>query len=112
MTTSDLTAMTKPWESSQKTADSVYSEFFFQGDEELKLGLPISANLMDRKNMPEIPSMQVGFFNAIVIPAFELMAATVPETEILSESVKQNLMKWKELLDEKVHYEFGLTIKK
>jgi hypothetical protein len=104
MTCSDLTAMTKPWESSRQTADSVYAEFFYQGDEERRLGLPISANLMDRNNMHEIPSMQVGFFTAIVTPAFELLAGTLPKTKVLLDAVKDNYVQWKNLLESKVQY--------
>ncbi len=84
---------------------SRYEEFFYQGDEERKLGLPLSANLMDRANEPEIPSMQIGFFSAIVIPAFELMAAVLPETSALFNNVIENREHWKELMDSKCKYQ-------
>ena len=105
MTCSDLTSMTKPWESSRKTAESVYSEFFFQGDEERRLGLPLSANLMDRNNVHEIPSMQVGFYTGIVTPAFELLSGIFPQTKTLLEQVQNNFNHWKELLDSGIKYE-------
>ena len=84
-----------------------YEEFFYQGDEERKLGLPLSANLMDRGNEHEIPTMQIGFFSGIVIPAFELMAGVLPETVVLYESVKNNHAKWKELMDSKCKYQMS-----
>jgi cAMP and cAMP-inhibited cGMP 3',5'-cyclic phosphodiesterase 10 len=107
MTCSDLTAMTKPWNSSRKTADSVYSEFFYQGDEEKKLGVPISANVMNRDNEGEIPAMQTGFYTAIVMPAFNLLSAVLPETSTLSDRATENYQKWKELQDAKIEYKIG-----
>ncbi len=65
MTCCDLAAMYKPWASCLDTADHVYEEFFLQGDEEMRMGLPFSAELMDRKKLPEIPRMQVDFYNFI-----------------------------------------------
>ncbi|KAJ3076681.1 hypothetical protein HDU98_001143 [Podochytrium sp. JEL0797] len=62
LTCSDLSAMSKKWENSKMAAESVYvmySEFFTQGDEEKKLGLPFSAEIMNRENEPKIPKMQV-----------------------------------------------------
>jgi hypothetical protein len=59
---------------------------------------------MDRANEPQIPNMQIGFFSAIVLPAFELMKGVLPETNVLFESVQANHAKWKELDESKRTY--------
>jgi hypothetical protein len=59
MTCSDLSSMFKPWVDAQHTAESVYKEFFEQGDKERALGLNYSSELMNRENEKEIPRMQV-----------------------------------------------------
>ncbi len=80
-------------------------EFFEQGDAERKLGLPYSANLMDRSNINQIPKMQDDFFNVIVLPAFELLQKCLPETEALLKNIRLNHTKWKELLETKTAYQ-------
>jgi hypothetical protein len=59
MTCSDLSAMFKRFEDTMKTALVVMQEFFAQGDEEKKLGIPFSSDLMNRENEYQIPKMQV-----------------------------------------------------
>lgn len=57
---------------SDKWSDLLRQEFFLQGDEEKRLGLPISP-LCDRETV-RFASSQVGFFTIIVQPTFTLMA--------------------------------------
>jgi 3',5'-cyclic-nucleotide phosphodiesterase len=54
-------------------------EFFAQGDEETKLGMPISPNC-DRKTTKPSES-QVGFIKYVVEPAYEVMAMFIPFVE-------------------------------
>jgi hypothetical protein len=82
-----------------------YLEFFEQGDAERKLGLPYSANLMDRSNVNQIPKMQDDFFNVIVLPAFELMFQCLPETKNILSAVQANHAIWKDLMDKKIPYQ-------
>jgi len=96
--------MSKPWESTRIVADAVYSEFFAQGDEEKRLGLPLSSHLVDRNKKSEIPSMQHTFFVNVVIPAFEILSYHIPETAIFVEKVKSNQARWKELMDKGIDY--------
>ncbi|KAJ3289103.1 hypothetical protein HDU79_004304 [Rhizoclosmatium sp. JEL0117] len=108
LTCSDLSAMSKKWENSKKTADSVYSEFFAQGDEEKKLGLPISADIMNRENEPQIPKMQVDFYKFIVFPAFEIFNGIVgPKCDHLMNEVKNNATNWAQLAENGVKYKVG-----
>ncbi len=79
MTCSDLAAMYKPFEAARHTAESVYEEFFQQGDEEQRLGMNYTSELTDRSKATEIPRMQVGFYNFVVIPAFEALQSLLGE---------------------------------
>jgi cAMP and cAMP-inhibited cGMP 3',5'-cyclic phosphodiesterase 10 len=90
MTCCDLTSMYKPFEGARHTANSVYEEFFQQGDQEKSLNIPYTSELTDRSKQSEIPRMQVGFYNFVVIPAFESLYS------ILGEPVKNLLVACKE----------------
>ncbi|KAJ3275142.1 cGMP-specific 3',5'-cyclic phosphodiesterase [Terramyces sp. JEL0728] len=107
MTCSDLSAMYKPWETTKHTADAVYEEFFLQGDEEKRLGMPFSSELTNRENSTDIPRMQVEFYNFVVIPAFSLLSKFI-DHQIVKEfhsSILENKAKWQELHDNKTRYE-------
>ena len=54
-------------------------EFFEQGDEEAKLGLPISPNC-DRSTT-NTPESQVGFIRFVVEPAYEVLCSFIPFVE-------------------------------
>ncbi|KAI9329222.1 hypothetical protein DFJ73DRAFT_631407 [Zopfochytrium polystomum] len=108
MTCTDLSSMYKEWDDVQHTADAVYSEFFAQGHEEKKLGVPISAPVMDPDNEPEIPRLQVGFYASIVTPAYESLCALLgPRADFLLEGVRKNENKWRELMLSGVPYRIG-----
>ncbi|KAI8902955.1 hypothetical protein BC833DRAFT_4356 [Globomyces pollinis-pini] len=108
MTCSDLAAMYKPFEINRHTADTVYQEFFLQGDEEKKMGLPYSADLMNREKEPEIPRMQVDFMNFVVIPAFECLQSMLGEPVThLVDGVKKNCDNWRELMNASGPYKMG-----
>ncbi|KAJ3323585.1 cGMP-specific 3',5'-cyclic phosphodiesterase [Boothiomyces sp. JEL0866] len=110
MTCSDLAAMYKPWETTKHTADAVYEEFFLQGDEEKRLGMPYSSELTNRDNASDIPRMQVGFYNFVVIPAFDLLLKFI-DHQIVKEfhsNILVNKSKWQELHDSKAKYEHKL----
>mmetsp|Transcript_8873 Transcript_8873/g.21201 ORF Transcript_8873/g.21201 Transcript_8873/m.21201 type:complete len:535 (-) Transcript_8873:51-1655(-) len=57
---------------SDKWSDLLRQEFFLQGDQEKRLGLPVSP-LCDRETV-RFASSQVGFFTIIVQPTFTLLA--------------------------------------
>lgn len=105
MTCCDLSAMYKPFSNAKHTASSVYEEFFQQGDEEQRLGLPYSSELTDRKNAKEIPRMQVGFYNFVVTPAFESLYSILgaPVKEMLN-GVTNNKKEWERLQESGMPY--------
>ncbi|KAJ3314105.1 cGMP-specific 3',5'-cyclic phosphodiesterase [Boothiomyces sp. JEL0838] len=110
MTCSDLAAMYKPWETTKHTADAVYEEFFLQGDEEKRLGMPYSSELTNRNNASEIPRMQVGFYDFVVIPAFDLLIKFLDHSIIkeLHSNILVNKAKWQELHASNTKYEHKL----
>ena len=64
----DISNPAKDLEQSRKWSARVTAEFFAQGDEERKLGLPIS--MFCDRTTPTIEKCQVGFINFIVGPLF------------------------------------------
>ncbi|KAJ3389913.1 hypothetical protein HDU84_008159 [Entophlyctis sp. JEL0112] len=105
MTCSDLSAMSKKWENSWRTANSVYAEFFLQGDQEKRLGVPFTAEIMNRENEPRIPKMQVDFYEHIVLPAFSIFCGLAgPKTHKLIDDVTINAKKWADLAASGVPY--------
>ena len=98
MTCCDLSSMTKSFEFTRKVANHVYEEFFLQGDQERKLGLGYSSEIMDRSKMAEIPRMQVDFLKFVVIPAFEILYDFLGDAiSPWMKTLNQNLNQWKEM---------------
>ncbi|OXA43537.1 hypothetical protein Fcan01_21462 [Folsomia candida] len=68
----DISHPGKPWRMHKKFADTILDEFFLQGDEEAKLGLPFSP-LCDR-NTVLIPESQISFIEFIVEPSLSILS--------------------------------------
>ncbi|KAJ3108147.1 hypothetical protein HDU97_002059 [Phlyctochytrium planicorne] len=108
MTCVDLSAMFKPWEKAMHIANSVYEEFFEQGDEEKKLGLTYSSEVMNRENVAQIPRMQVDFYDHIVTPAFEsLHDILLSPSDFIIDRIRKNHENWRQLRDSNVPYSIG-----
>ncbi|XP_013384526.1 probable 3',5'-cyclic phosphodiesterase pde-5 [Lingula anatina] len=104
MTSCDLCASFKPWDTQQETVKVIFEEFYIQGDEEKKQGLtPIEMMDRDRKDM--LPQLEVGFLVGICLPCYELLAQVLPPTSPMVEGAKANLEKWKELADKQKELE-------
>ncbi|KAJ3339758.1 hypothetical protein HDU83_007502 [Entophlyctis luteolus] len=77
--------------------DRVMEEFFLQGEEELRMGLPISM-FMDRATT-SVPKCQIGFIDFIVFPLFEVWASFMESDVALHlENIQSNRRYWKEQL--------------
>uniref|UniRef100_A0A8C9NWT2 Phosphodiesterase n=1 Tax=Spermophilus dauricus TaxID=99837 RepID=A0A8C9NWT2_SPEDA len=72
MTACDLSAITKPWPIQQRIAELVAAEFFDQGDRERKELNIEPTDLMNREKKNKIPSMQVGFIDAVCLQLYEV----------------------------------------
>ncbi|KAI8773708.1 3,5-cyclic phosphodiesterase pde-5 isoform X1 [Biomphalaria glabrata] len=98
MTACDLCAMYKPWDVQLSLVYIIMEEFWQQGDEEKRRGL-VPIQMMDRDKKEELPMLEVGFIQSICIPCYELMYSVMPETQPMLTGARENLRKWKELMD-------------
>lgn len=91
----DIGHAAKPFELELRWADLVTQEFHNQGDQEIKLGIPVSF-LCDRKTA-NIPCSQVGFIQGIVLPTFVLVHSMLPEIEEYLKLIKNSKEEWEKL---------------
>lgn len=91
----DIGHAAKPFKLELLWADLVTQEFHNQGDKEKELGLPISF-LCDRKST-NLPASQMGFIEGIVLPAFILAYAFLPEIEEYIDLIKKSKAEWEKL---------------
>lgn len=84
----DISNPTKPWVVYNKWTELVMKEFWHQGDEEKKLGLPVSF-LCDRKTT-KIPNAQIGFMEGIVLPMLSTVVNFFPNLSFLLINCRQN----------------------
>nr|CAH7748344.1 unnamed protein product [Callosobruchus chinensis] len=97
MTSCDLSGMCKPFIVAKNLCDSVYKEFYNQGDLEKKMGLtPLS--LMDRDKSANVPEDQVQFLSVIVIPCVELLKNVLPNTWELHNEALTLKGTWQEII--------------
>eukprot|EP00934_Nitzschia_sp_Nitz4_P007846 Nitzschia sp. Nitz4//scaffold28_size193895//34984//36783//NITZ4_001632-RA/size193895-processed-gene-0.215-mRNA-1//1//CDS//3329545883//7836//frame0 len=90
----DISNQAKTLEISKMWTDRCLDEFFEQGDEEKRLGLPVSP-LCDRDTTQRADS-QVGFIEYVVSPAFQVLASFLPEVETtVLPILEANLAYWK-----------------
>ena len=67
----------------------VFKEFFYQGEQEKKLGLPVTP-FMDRASA-SIPKAQQGFLKFICQPLFKAIGTVVPAVQLPNEHMEANL---------------------
>ncbi|KAI9360474.1 hypothetical protein DFJ73DRAFT_656215 [Zopfochytrium polystomum] len=94
----DVNNPTKTIELSKKWTDMIMEEFFMQGDEEKRLGLPIS--MMNNRESTDVPKCQIGFIDFIVFPLFEAWSCFMLEdVKVQMENILANKAYWKALAD-------------
>ncbi|XP_075469782.1 cGMP-specific 3',5'-cyclic phosphodiesterase [Ascaphus truei] len=99
MTACDLSAITKPWPVQQRIAELVASEFYDQGDKERRELNIEPIDLMNREKKDKIPSMQVGFIDAVCLQLYEALTQVSEACFPLLDGCRQNKQKW-QLLSE------------
>lgn len=94
----DISNPLRPWPICCDWSTLVCQEFFRQGDEEKKRGLPVSPN-MDRDCVTQ---MMVGmqFGDYIVGPYFGLFATLFPRADTLVQQLKKNRIEWQNMDEE------------
>mmetsp|Transcript_83377 Transcript_83377/g.231402 ORF Transcript_83377/g.231402 Transcript_83377/m.231402 type:complete len:512 (-) Transcript_83377:70-1605(-) len=110
----DISNPAKPARLSETWTDLLKQEFFMQGDEEKRLGLPVSP-LCDRCNT-SFATSQVGFIQFVVRPTFELLQELAPITKVaIFPEIDSNVATWEErkqreeVLPQKFASDPGLT---
>ncbi|KAJ3094979.1 cAMP-specific 3',5'-cyclic phosphodiesterase 4A [Phlyctochytrium planicorne] len=77
----DVSNLTKDWAIYDRWLERIMAEFFRQGDDEKKLGLPVSP-FMDRETV-QIASSQISFLDFICLPMYETFTRVAQIPEIL-----------------------------
>ncbi|XP_035408485.1 cGMP-specific 3',5'-cyclic phosphodiesterase isoform X6 [Cygnus atratus] len=100
MTACDLSAITKPWPVQQRIAELVATEFFDQGDKERKELNIEPTDLMNREKKNKIPSMQVGFIDAVCLQLYEALTHVSEACYPLLDGCRKNRQKWQSLAEQ------------
>ncbi|KAJ3048826.1 High affinity cAMP-specific 3',5'-cyclic phosphodiesterase 7A, partial [Rhizophlyctis rosea] len=90
----DINNPAKPLEGCRRWTDMIMEEFFMQGEEEKRKGVPISP-MMDREKT-DIPKCQIGFIDFIILPLFEAWSGFMLEDlDPLIANIQNNKAYWK-----------------
>ena len=92
----DISNVSRPFELADKWCDILNNEFFRQGDLEKESGIGLTSPLNDRENSDK-PKSQIGFYNFICLPLYQVVARIFPELQVNVDSLKSNLEQWKKL---------------
>ncbi|KAI9099265.1 Pde4d2 in complex with inhibitor Npv [Phlyctochytrium arcticum] len=87
----DVSNPTKCWALYERWCHLILEEFFRQGDQEKRMGIPVSP-YMDRDNL-NIPSSQSGFIEFVVSPLFEAFDKYAPIPHII-QTLQRNREFW------------------
>eukprot|EP00727_Mastigamoeba_balamuthi_P006847 m51a1_g2783 hypothetical protein (1065) ;mRNA; r:10707-15197 len=94
----DLSNSMRSWDTYSKWTAQICHEFFLQGEQEKKLGMPVSP-FMD-KETTSIPKMQSTFLEYIAQPLVESMCKVMPAARVLYDNVSANLATWKKKMQD------------
>ncbi|KAJ3195416.1 High affinity cAMP-specific 3',5'-cyclic phosphodiesterase 7A [Irineochytrium annulatum] len=105
----DINNPAKPNEYCKRWTDLICEEFFRQGDEEEKKGLPVS--LFMGRHTTDIPKCQIGFIDFIVQPLFEAWSGFMMEDlKTQMENITYNKAYWKAKSEKLSHSVAGSQI--
>eukprot|EP00742_Colponemidia_sp_Colp-10_P008293 GILJ01008968.1.p1 GENE.GILJ01008968.1~~GILJ01008968.1.p1 ORF type:complete len:844 (+),score=127.17 GILJ01008968.1:68-2533(+) len=94
----DVSNPAKPKDIYLNWVSLVMEEFFRQGDEEKRLGLPISM-FMDRSTA-NVAKCQFGFIDVIVQPLFAVAQQVLPNLSVVCAQLSTNFSYWQTILEE------------
>ncbi|CAK1585133.1 unnamed protein product [Parnassius mnemosyne] len=98
MTTSDLSGCCKPFGIAKAITESIYEEFYNQGDRERIMGYtPLS--MMDRKRRINQPAEQIQFLSVVVLPCLMLLSNIFPNTSPLIDNCRKTQEGWHEEIE-------------
>merc|ERR1712061_697307 len=96
----DISNSMKPFKICKVWAWKVLDEFFRQGDEEKKLGIPVQA-LNDREKVNR-PFSQIGFIEFLVSPLVHIFIRVFPPTGSYAMAAADNIQTWLTIWSEEV----------
>jgi len=91
----DVSNPCRSWETSQGWGMKVIEEFFAQGDEERKLGIPVQF-LNDRFKLNK-PNSQIGFIEFMIAPFFFAQIKLWPPLAEMGDELITNLSNWENM---------------
>lgn len=94
----DISNPTKPFNIYDNWADRVMNEFYLQGDQEKKLGIPVSF-LCDRDTTSKAQG-QLGFIDGVVSPFFNSLVEIFPGLSFLITNLRINKEEYKKRKDD------------
>ncbi|XP_068617284.1 cAMP and cAMP-inhibited cGMP 3',5'-cyclic phosphodiesterase 10A-like [Battus philenor] len=98
MTTSDLSGCCKPFGVAKAITESIYEEFYNQGDRERAMGYtPLS--MMDRRRRINQPAEQIQFLSVVVLPCLMLLTNIFPNTCQLMDNCRETQEAWHEEIE-------------
>jgi hypothetical protein len=92
----DISNVSRPFEIANKWCDILCDEFYRQGDLEKQTGIGLTSPLNDREHNDK-PKSQIGFYNFICLPLYQVNARIWPPLRELVDAVSRNLERWKTL---------------
>ncbi|EAY14486.1 3'5'-cyclic nucleotide phosphodiesterase family protein [Trichomonas vaginalis G3] len=96
----DISNVSRPFELADNWCDILNVEFYRQGDLEKATGIGLTSPLNDREH-PDKPKSQIGFYNFVCLPLYNVVATIFPKLQVNADSVKSNLAVWMELAEKK-----------
>merc|ERR1712087_529841 len=88
----DISNCMKPYRICSIWANKVLEEFFQQGDEEARLGVPVQA--LNDRNKVNRPFSQVGFIEFLVVPLVFAVIKVLPPMMPCADQMIQNTKMW------------------
>lgn len=93
--TADVSGPTKPWDASKAWSIRIMDEFFAQGDEEKRLGIPVG--MLNDRDSVKMAGSQHGFIVFLVFPLIKGVLQTFPLLQPLGDQLATNLGLWRDL---------------
>ena len=93
----DISNPTKEFDVYKTWTDTLFNEFFEQGDLEKKANLPVS--MFCDRDTTNIAKTQKGFLNFVIKPSYSLVCEVLPKLKFTLQNIDTNLGKWAELED-------------
>jgi cAMP-specific phosphodiesterase 4 len=91
----DISNPCRTWDVCRPWAMQVLEEFFEQGDEEKRLGVPVQF-LNDRDKLNR-PNSQIGFLEFMIVPHFAAQIRLWPTMAEMGQNLQTNLQHWEEI---------------